>query len=104
MKQLDEVDHIAVPVDDIGTAVSWYRDNFTCEELYCDSSWALLQFRNVKLALVLPTQHPGHFALTGTKCSAPGEVVRHRDGTESSYMSDPWSNVIEIMLDRNTVK
>ena len=32
----------------------WYRENFRCAVDYEDDTWALLDFANVKLALVLP--------------------------------------------------
>ena len=59
----DILDHVAICTDDIKKSVNWYTENFKCSILYQDSSWAMLEFENVKLALVLPDQHPFHFAI-----------------------------------------
>ena len=53
----DIIDHLALCTDDIAKSVLWYTDNFTCDILYQDDSWAMLEFENVKLALVLPVEY-----------------------------------------------
>ena len=53
----DVLDHVAICTDSIEKSVLWYTENFKCDILYQDSSWAMLEFDNVKLALVLPEQH-----------------------------------------------
>ena len=58
----DILDHVAICTDDIAKSVDWYIKNFQCDILYQDTTWAMLEFENVKLALVLPDQHPFHFA------------------------------------------
>ena len=50
----DIIDHLAVCTDNITKSVAWYKDNFSCDILYQDDSWAMLEFENIKLALVLP--------------------------------------------------
>ena len=57
---MEELHHIALPVNDIGKAVNWYEKNFDVSKVYEDKSWALLAFENISLALVLPGQHPAH--------------------------------------------
>ncbi|MBS28136.1 MAG: glyoxalase [Alphaproteobacteria bacterium] len=94
---MERIDHIALPVADISAALDWYREHFTCETLYVDESWALLGFENISLALVLPDQHPPHFAVTRADAESHGTVTPHRDGTASVYTRDPWNNAIEIM-------
>jgi Glyoxalase/Bleomycin resistance protein/Dioxygenase superfamily. len=46
----DILDHVAICTDDINKSVEWYTENFKCDILYQDSSWAMLEFDNVKLA------------------------------------------------------
>ena len=53
--KLDTIDHIASPVADIRKALEWYSSRFQCEILYQDDTWSLVQFSNIKLALVLPS-------------------------------------------------
>ena len=64
---------------------------------YQDSSWAMLEFENVKLALVLPDQHPFHFAILKDNVEDYGKPVTHRDGSVSVYIKDRSGNNIEIL-------
>jgi len=96
-KQLDTIHHTAIQVKDIAKAVSWYTERFTCEIEYQDESWAMLKFANTSLALVLPEQHPYHFAIMTDDLSPYGEAVPHRDGTASVYIKDADENNIEML-------
>ena len=95
--QKAKVDHIALQVQDIQTSVAWYQEHFHADLLYQDASWAFLQLANIKLALVLPHQHPPHVAFTSKHAAKYGDLVRHRDGTRSVYISDPSGNQLEVM-------
>lgn len=98
---LDSLDHIAIPVQDIAAAVDWYKREFRCEVSYQDDTWAFLKFGNIKLALVIPSQHPAHIAFVSPEAEKFGTLKTHRDGTRSCYVKDPSGNSIEIMaLDR----
>ena len=94
---LDRVDHIAVQVTNIASAVAWYRERWDCEIEWSDNDRAMLKFDNVKLALVKADRYPAHVALVSDhpeKASASTVCV---DGTSSSYMEDPWGNCIELL-------
>lgn len=93
---LDRLHHVAIVVDDIATAVNWYRETFRCEIAYQDSTWALLRFENMGLALVIPEQHPPHLGFA-TPAAHNYPLKRHRDGTESVYISDPAGNAVELL-------
>lgn len=94
---LDRIDHLAIPAEDIGRAVDWYRSRFATRVVYQDQTWALLEFANVRLALVLPRQHPAHIALRRADAERFGPLTRHRDGTRSIYVQDSEGNSVEIM-------
>lgn len=94
---LDELHHVAISVRDIAEAVNWYRSMFRCEVAYQDDTWAMLRFGNVNLALVLPHQHPPHLGFATPKAHDYGPLKRHRDGTESVYISDPAGNPVELL-------
>lgn len=94
---LDALHHVAISVKDIAQAVDWYRDQFRCEIVYQDDTWAMLQFANVQMALVVPHQHPPHLGFTSPKAEEYGELKTHRDGTRSIYISDPSGNAVEIL-------
>ena len=79
LKAFDTVDHIAVAVTDVKGTVDWYLKNFKCRVSYQDDSWALLEFANIRVAFVLPQQHPPHFALLRDPALF-GEPKTHRDG------------------------
>lgn len=94
---MDKIHHVAIQVDNIHSAVHWYCDNFDTKVSYEDDSWALLEFGNVSLALVIPEQHPPHFAVENTSAENFGRLTEHRDGTRSVYIRDPYGNTVEII-------
>lgn len=96
-KRLSKIDHIAIQVDDIASALEWYRERWDCEIEWSDETWAMLRLDNVRLALVLASQHPPHVAFLSDTPENFGQVVDHRDGTSSSYSKDPWGNDIELL-------
>lgn len=96
-KNLDVIHHTAIQVADIAAAVAWYQDNFKCKIAYQDDSWAMLDFANTSIALVLPEQHPYHIAITKPDLSVYGQPTPHRDGTSSVYIKDPDSNTLEML-------
>lgn len=97
--KLDHIHHIAIPVPDIAKALEWYTSRFNCRVEYVDKTWALLEFANTKLALVLPHEHPSHFALSRPDANKFGDLVTHRDGLHSVYITDAFGNSIEILED-----
>ena len=96
-ENLDALHHVAISVKDIGEAVSWYKEHFRCDISYQDESWALLDFANVQVALVIPEQHPPHIAFTHPNAEQFGELKSHRDGTRSTYIQDASGNAVEII-------
>ncbi len=95
--KLDDLHHLAMSVDDIAKAVDWYASTFSCLVRYQDDTWALLQFANLQLALVIAEQHPPHVAFARTDAERFGALKTHRDGTRSCYIRDPAGNAVEIM-------
>lgn len=92
----DVLDHVALSVQDIEESLKWYTTRFKCRVAYQDATWALLEFGNVKLAFVIPEQHPPHIAILGDPRSY-GVPKSHRDGTSSVYIQDPNGANIEIL-------
>lgn len=97
MPNLDSLDHVAIPVEDVASSVDWYTRTFQCVVKYQDETWALLGFENVNVALVIPSQHPAHIAFASQQAARFGELKTHRDGTRSCYVKDPTGNAVEIM-------
>lgn len=95
---LDAIHHVAVSVSDVATAVRWYQERFTCQVSYQDATWAMLEFANMKLALVIPGQHPPHISIAKPEAEIGGELVTHRDGTRSRYEHDPAGNAVELLV------
>jgi len=93
----DSLDHVAIPVQDIAAAVTWYTQTFRCKVKYQDPTWALLGFENVDVALVIPSQHPAHLGFVSPEAEKFGALKTHRDGTRSCYVSDPSGNSVEIL-------
>lgn len=96
---LDTIHHMAISVPDVAKAVEWYTSRFHCGVEYIDDTWALLVFANAKLALVLPQEHPGHVAISRPDANKFGELVTHRDGIKSVYITDIFGNAIEVLED-----
>ena len=94
---LDTVHHVAIAVKDVKSAVAWYRKHFSCKVSYQDDTWAMLDFANLKLALVIPQQHPPHLAFVHPEAEKFGELKTHRDGTRSCYVTDPAGNPVELL-------
>ena len=94
---LDSIHHMAIAVTNIREAVEWYVRNFKCGVSYEDETWALLEFANLRLALVLPEQHPPHISFESEQAEKFGPLKTHRDGTRSTYITDPFGNTIEIL-------
>ncbi len=96
-RKLATIDHVAIQVDDIAAAVSWYTANWECDVEWADETWAMLKFNNTRLALVLPDKHPPHFAFLDNCPEKAGAPTVHRDGTSSVYTKDPWGNNLELL-------
>ncbi len=82
---------------EVAPAVEWYTQTFKCQVKYQDSTWALLEFGNIQLALVVPEQHPPHTAFVSDEAEKYGTLKTHRDGTRSCYLTDPAGNSVEIL-------
>ena len=92
---MKRIDHVAITVDNVKESVDWYVQNHGCSTIYCDDTWAMLQFENIKLALVVDDEHPFHIAF---EVKDPGiESTLHRDGSISRYIKDPSGNSIELI-------
>ena len=96
---LDALHHVAISVPDIPAAVEWYTRTFRCRVTYQDATWAMLDFANVRVALVIPSEHPPHIAFTSAEAEKFGPLKPHRDGTRSVYVRDPFGNAIEVLAD-----
>tara|TARA_A100001515_G_scaffold125863_1_gene110842 strand:+ start:248 stop:538 length:291 start_codon:yes stop_codon:yes gene_type:complete len=94
---MDKIHHIAIEVNNIIESVEWYQEQSNCTIAFVDETWALLEYDNIKLALVLPNQHPPHLAFEKNNATDYGKLKTHRDGTKSVYIKDPSNNTIEIL-------
>lgn len=96
-RPLDNLHHVAIAVKDVAQAVNWYTRNFQCKVSYQDATWAMLDFANIKVALVIPQQHPPHIAFVHPEAERFGPLTPHRDGTRSVYVHDPAGNAVEVL-------
>ena len=94
---MDNIDHIAIQTTNIQKSVTWYKDMFKCKVTFQDETWALIEFNNTKLALVIPEQHPPHIAIERENLEKFGAPVKHRDGSESVYIDSPDKNTFELI-------
>jgi catechol 2,3-dioxygenase-like lactoylglutathione lyase family enzyme len=94
---LDRIDHIAITIKNIKESIDWYQKHFKCKVVYEDETWAYLEFGNIRLALVVASQHPSHIAFQVENAAKYGALTSHRDGTKSVYIHDPAGNTIEMV-------
>lgn len=94
---MTRIHHVAIPVDDVAAAASWYCREFDCRIAYQDRTWAMLEFDNLSLALVTRGEHPPHIALTHPRADRFGALVTHCDGTRSVYIRDVSGNAVELL-------
>ncbi len=97
VETLDSLHHVAISVDNIARAVDWYRTHLRCRIAYQDETWAMLEFANTRLALVIPSQHPPHIGFETPNAEDYGELKLHRDGTRSIYIADSAGNAVEFL-------
>ena len=97
-------DHVAIAATNIPESIAWYRTHFGATVLYEDATWAFLQIGGTKLALITPTQHPPHFAVSVTEEAlrdaaelAKMPIDEHLDGTKGIYLYDPSGNAVELI-------
>lgn len=96
-QELDDLHHVAISVSDLETAVNWYRTSFRCEVVLHDNQQAILQFANVRLALVLPSFQQPHLAFVRSDAATLGELRGQADGTRSTFISDASGTLVEII-------
>lgn len=98
-------DHVAQQVPDIAEAVAWQVEAVPGSRvLHQDATWALVDSAGVKLAFVLPDQHPPHIAYRVTDEELErlatrhgAAIARHRDATRSFYLQGPGGLQTEII-------
>jgi len=94
---LSNVHHLAIPVANIEDSINWYTSSFSCEVFFSSQTKAVLQFANIKLTLVLPSQECHHIALERNDAETLGELREHDEGIKSTFIADPSGNPIEIV-------
>ncbi len=98
---LDNVHHVAIAVKDIEQSVDWYTRNFNCQVSYQDKTWAMLEFGNLQMALVLPEEHSAHVGIQRPDAETFGPLSTHRDGVRYIYITDPAGNTVEVVAEEN---
>ena len=91
-------DHVALNVTNIKNAIEWYVSNLDAKVLFQDETWGLVDIAGTRIAFTIPSQHPPHIAFAVDSLEKiPGAAKIHRDGSISSYVSDPDGNFIEYI-------
>jgi len=95
--KLKDIDHIALQSENPRESANWYAGMFGGRVSYCDDSWSIVEFGNIKLSFVIPEEHPSHIAFEISSFEEGDVVKRHRDGSMSSYRKDSWGNIYELI-------
>ena len=96
------VDHIAVLVDDLEIAESWYIDRLGGIVSFRDKKYIRVKVSNTSIALIDRAHYKAaHFAILVENYDdlprSEGTTVRHRDGTVGVYVKDPFGNYLEYI-------
>lgn len=98
-QKIKKLDHVAINVTAIQSALDWYTSTLGATIEYQDDTWAMMDIAGSKVALTLPTQHPSHIAFQVDDISYLGQSpLRHRDGSYYCYVNDPEDNIIELIF------
>ncbi|MCB0345214.1 MAG: hypothetical protein KDD66_08845 [Bdellovibrionales bacterium] len=92
----DSIEHIAINVADIDSAVEWYISSFDCELTAKTAQKAVISFANCKLVLVLPSIERQHTAFVKRDAATYGELTPRGNEAPSTYVSDPAGNIIKL--------
>ena len=95
--QLQNVDHITLAVSDIAKTLHWYQTSFACNVLEQSTTRGVLEFGNLRIVLVLPSQQPQHLAFEREDAKTFGPLAPSDDGRLSLYLSDPAGSLVEII-------
>ncbi len=95
--ELDEIHHVAINVAELDKSIKWYTTSFQCDLVYEDARLAILEFSNLTLHLVLPSEQPAHVAYIRDDAHTLGELREQKDGTKTTYLSDPSGKPVEIV-------
>ena len=94
---MDKLNHVAIVVADVESAAQWYLSSFNCELIHIEVTEALIKFENLQVQLVLPSQVPPHLAFEREDAASFGELQPQKSGVNSTYLSDPSGNIVEIV-------
>jgi catechol 2,3-dioxygenase-like lactoylglutathione lyase family enzyme len=93
----DRLDHLAIHVGDLERSISWYQTSFSCELIFRSATRALLQFSNVKLELLLPSEEPPHIAFERGDAQTFGSLMFCPPDMQTTSVSDPTGNMVELV-------
>jgi extradiol dioxygenase family protein len=97
-----KIDHIALLVDDLEVAETWYLENLDAVVEFKDQYYTRLRLHNTCIALIDKARYPcEHIGILIENIedlpTERGEVVKHRDGTIGVYVKDPFGNYLEYI-------
>ncbi len=97
-----KIDHVALLVDDLEIAETWYLENLDAVVEFKDQYYTRLRLHHTCIALIdrahYPREHIGILIENIEDLPTErGEVVKHRDGTIGVYVKDPFGNYLEYI-------
>ena len=99
-------DHVAITttVEKIKETVAWYVEKTSGQVLHLDKTWGLIETKDhLRIAFVVKSQHPPHIAFNISEeqhsnfLEQGQKFKKHRDGSESFYLTDPSGNFVEFL-------
>lgn len=95
--ELSEIDHCVIMVADLGASIKWYQSSFSCKLIYKTRTLAILQFKNMRVVLSLPSEQRPHLGIIKEDAEVFGEISEQADLCFSTFIADPSGNPVEII-------
>ena len=95
-------DHVALTSKNIRNSIQWYVENLNASVVYEDETWGLINVGGLRLAFVIPSQHPSHICFEVNDeyidKHLEGKIFKeHRDKSSSCYIKDIDGNHVEFL-------
>jgi len=97
LNSFDTIDHITISISNLEQSIQWYLSSFACEVIHREKTLAILQFKNIKMVLSLPSDQRPHIGFVKKNASEFGEIMEQSDCCKSTFIADPTGNPVELV-------
>lgn len=103
-RRLDRVHHIALIAADLEASTNWFLTSFSGELVFKSNTCSVIQYENIQIVLVLPSQQQSHIAFLSENAADFGPLQNQIDNVSSTLVADPFGNIIELVANTFAVQ